>query len=235
MPATAAAKPRFSRTVSAPLMALLCPIRCSRARCPARSSNAGLPSHHSVPVAGARNPANSRSRLDLPAPLGPCSSRVSPGDSANVTSASTRRPPRSQARSSAANRNDSSVRAPVVDHLAVVGELAGRSQRIAAQSVIDVRSRAIASTSPWSRLDLAEGSCGRHDRGARPRGASCRPPDDAVRSPDLARVDEHALDLGGLVRPSQPRRRRLVRPHGLCPAKAPTGRRSRSGSGDSRD
>ena len=103
-PATAAAKPRFSRTVSAPLIALLWPIRCSRARCSAGSSRTGLPSHDSAPAPGARNPASRRSRLDLPAPFGPRRSRLSPGASANDTPANTRRPPRTQARSSAASR-----------------------------------------------------------------------------------------------------------------------------------
>src|SRR5947207_4543224 len=68
------------------------------ARYPAGSSSTGVPPQSRRPAAGASSVAKRRSRLDLPLPFGPISTKASPAPMRQSTPAKTSRSPRRQAR-----------------------------------------------------------------------------------------------------------------------------------------
>src|SRR6185312_10875007 len=69
-----------------------------RARCAAGSRRTEAPSQPSTPASGGVRPAISRSRLDLPLPLGPVKASAPPGGTVKASPAKTSRSPRRQAR-----------------------------------------------------------------------------------------------------------------------------------------
>ena len=78
-PARPAAKAKFSSTESSGLSGSAWPRKCSRARCSGASAEQLRPPQARLPALGRRKPASRRSRVDLPLPLGPRSTRASPG------------------------------------------------------------------------------------------------------------------------------------------------------------